>query len=422
MRMFCGAWKIVRPWMKSQVAFAVVASALHAQMLSPHGIPTEAQISAEEQAGIDDDIAHHLGDVPSDPGPKANLAPSLSEAAVNAAARKVADWELKRAEPYLDQSWTWSVLDTGFMAASRELHDPRYSNAMLAMAERFHWELGAEDPQEYGSPDNNDQALGQTYLELYFLDPKPEKIAPTRKGLDGLIGGTMPKAPDDQFAIWWWWCDSLFMAPGIWTRMGAATHDTRYLDYLHKRWQETSNALYDPKYHLYYRDKSWMAKKDRAGQPVFWSRGNGWVIGGLARALEYMPKDYPDYGQFAKQMREMAGELASIQDRNDGLWHSDLLDPGDYPQPEISGSALITFGLAWGVNHGVLDRSTYTPVIARAWRGMVNEIYADGRLGNIQQTDGKPDYYLPASSYNFGVGGFLLAAEQVALLSERVAH
>jgi unsaturated rhamnogalacturonyl hydrolase len=114
----------------------------------------------------------------------------------------------------------------------------------------------------------------------------------------------------------------------------------------------------------------------------------------------------------------MAAALASLQDPKSGLWHSDLLDPANYPQPEISGSALITFGLAWGVNNGALDPAIYKPVIARAWQGMVNEIYADGRLGNIQQTDGAPNHYLPASSYNFGVGGFLLAASEVARLSE----
>jgi unsaturated rhamnogalacturonyl hydrolase len=409
-------------WIVSLMALAVPAAILHAQMLSPHGIPTEPQISAEEQAGIDDDIAHHFGDVPRDPGTKANLSSSLNPAAVHAATKKVADWELKRAEPYLDQSWTWSILDMGFMAASRELHDPRYSNAMLAMAEKFHWEMGAEDPKEFGFPDNNDQALAQTYLELYFLNPTPEKIAPTRKALDGLFSAPMPPIPNDQFPILWWWCDSLFMGPGAWTRMAAATHDPRYLDYLDKRWIETSDAMYDPHYHLYYRDKTWVNKKDPAGKPVFWSRGNGWVIGGLARALEYMPKNYHDRARFEKQMREMAAELASIQDPKNGLWHSDLLDPVDYPQPEISGSALITFGLAWGVNQGVLDRATYAPVVARAWRGMVNQIYADGRLGNVQQTDGKPDYYLPGSSYNFGVGGFLLAAEQVAHLGGHASH
>jgi hypothetical protein len=56
-------------------------------------------------------------------------------------------------------------------------------------------------------------------------------------------------------------------------------------------------------------------------------------------------------------------------------------------------------------------------VVERAWRGIVDEIYADGRLGDVQQTDGAPNYYLPGSSYNFGVGGFLLAGEQVAHLS-----
>ncbi len=75
---------------------------------------------------------------------------------------------------------------------------------------------------------------------------------------------------------------------------------------------------------------------------------------------------------------------------------------------------------AWGVNHGVLDCATYEPVVEKAWRGMVNEIYVNGRVGNVQQTDDTPNYYLPGSSFNFGVGGFLLTGEQVAQLSRRV--
>jgi hypothetical protein len=390
--------------------------ALQSQMFSPNGIPTSSKISAEDQAGIDEDIFHHLGDVSADPGPRANLSASMDPAAVRIAMRKVADWELKRAQPYLTQNWTWSVLDTGFMAASRELDDPKYRDAMLTMAERFHWELGVEDPADRGWPDNNDQALAQTYLELYFLDPSPGKIESSRKGFDSLFGATMPPVPEGQFPIWWQWCDTLFMGPPAWARMATATHDPKYLDYLDKRWWETSDALYDPHYHLFYRDKTFIGKNGHAGVPIFWSRGNGWVMGGLARTLEYMPKDYPDRGKYEAQMREMAAEFAAIQDPKDGLWHSDLLDAKDYTEPEISGSSLITLGLAWGVNHGVLDRATYEPVVARAWRGMIDQIYSDGRLGNIQQTGGAPNYYLPSSSYNFGVGGFLLAGEQVAKL------
>jgi rhamnogalacturonyl hydrolase YesR len=74
--------------------------------------------------------------------------------------------------------------------------------------------------------------------------------------------------------------------------------------------------------------------------------------------------------------------------------------------------------MAWGVNHGVLDRATYTPVIAKAWRGLVQQVYADGRVGCIQQTGAAPAHYLPSSSYTYGVGAFLLAGSEVIELSE----
>jgi hypothetical protein len=48
----------------------------------------------------------------------------------------------------------------------------------------------------------------------------------------------------------------------------------------------------------------------------------------------------------------------------------------------------------------------------------VGQIYADGRLGNIQQTGSAPAHYLPSSSYTYGVGGFLLAGSEVAQLSQ----
>jgi rhamnogalacturonyl hydrolase YesR len=145
-------------------------------------------------------------------------------------------------------------------------------------------------------------------------------------------------------------------------------------------------------------------------------------MGGIARSLDYMPKDRPSRGKYETQLREMAAAVAALQDPETGLWHSNLLDPADYPQPETSGSALITFALAWGVNHGVLDRATYLPVIVKAWRGLVGQIYADGRLGNIQQTGAAPAHYLPSSSYAYGVGAFLLAGAQVEQLSAHSRH
>src|SRR5215469_10601363 len=86
----------------------------------------------EEQKRIDEAIANHIGDVPDDAGPLAkDLSPKLTPKAVEAAIRKVADWELQRSQPYFGNEWTWSVLYTGFMAASSATGDSRYSDAML---------------------------------------------------------------------------------------------------------------------------------------------------------------------------------------------------------------------------------------------------------------------------------------------------
>jgi unsaturated rhamnogalacturonyl hydrolase len=397
------------------VALLILSSSFLTTLLpaqiSAHDHPaTSSGIASPDQAGIDRDIARHFGDAPANPGPRAKLSGSVKPADVQVAMRKVADWELNWSQPYFDRIWTWSVLYSGFMATSETLHDPKYGDAMQEMAEKFNWSLRSEVPNA------DDQSVGQTYLELAFPQSAPEKIGPTLKALDGLLSGNAAPIPKGQANIPWWWCDALFMAPPVWSRTYAATHDAKYLAYIDQHWWETSALLYDPQRHLYYRDITFLHKTDERGNPVFWSRGNGWVMAGIARTLEDMPDDYATRGKYEQQLREMAAAVLPLQDPVSGLWHSDLLDPAGYPQPEVSGSALITMALAWGVNHGVLPPSPYKRAIAKAWSGLVGEIYADGRLGNIQQTGSAPAHYLPSSSYTYGVGGFLLAGSQVVKL------
>lgn len=399
-------------------AFSFSAGSLHAQASAPAHVSAKHQsynpasaITPQEQAGIDKDISRHFGSAPTNPGPRAKLSGSLNPSDVRAAMSKVANWQLKVAQPYFGRIWTWGVLYSGFMAASPALHDPRYRDAMEKMAEKFDWKLDSPHP------DANGQSLAQTYLELYLEKPAPQKIAPTQAALNSVIKGYGPPIPPNQAQIPWWWCDALFMGPPAWTRMYAATHEKKYLNYLDKNFWETSDLLYDKHWHLYHRDITYIHKTDKRGKPIFWSRGEGWVMAGIARTLEYLPKSDPDYGRYEKQLRQMAAAVAKIQDPKDGMWHADMLDPQDFPQPETSGSSLITFALAWGVNNGVLNRAKYMPVIAKAWRGLVGQIYASGRLGNIQQTGAQPAHYLPSSSYTYGVGGFLMAGAQVVDLS-----
>lgn len=386
-------------------ALAALAGCASVPQAPSYPLPTPAM-----QAIVDKDTSRHFGDAPVDGGPlAADLSPALRPADIDRALRKVADWQLARTTPHFDRIWTSSVLYSGFMAASSATGDAKYRDAMLAMSEKFEWKLRTP------YPDADNISVAQTYLELYQRDPSPERIASTRAELETLIGLKTMRPGDTRLP--WWWCDALFMAPPVWAKMYRITGERRYLDYIHTQWQATYDQLYDQEEHLYARDASYKDKREPNGKKVFWSRGEGWVLGGLARTIDFIPDNDPKKPFYVTQLQQMSARLAQLQGK-DGLWHAGLLDPASYPLPEISGSALFVYGMAYGVNRGYLDAATYRPVIEKAWAGILKNIYADGRLGGIQQTGAEPAYYLPASSYNYGVGGFLLAAAELKTMTK----
>jgi len=364
------------------------------------------QPSAKEQANIANNEKRHFGDAPDNPGPIArDLSYSTKPAAVAKAMRKVADWQLAVAQPNFDRIWTWSALYTGFMAASDSLGDPKYRDAMLAMSQKFDWQLRSH------LPNADDQSIGQTYLELYLLKKDPSMLQPTQKELDAILAAPRTSTiPGKEIA--WWWCDALFMAPPVWSRMFAATGDRKYVDYLDEEWAKTSSRLYDTQEHLYARDSSYLTRTEANGKKMFWSRGNGWVMAGIIRTLKYLPADDPARAKYIAQLQEMAARVAKLQGP-DGLWRAGLLDPDDYDLPELSGSAFFTYALAAGVKEGILDKKVYQPVIKKAWAGLLHHVYADGRLGCIQQTGAEPAPFKASASYTYGVGAFLLAGSEI---------
>lgn len=352
-----------------------------------------------------------VGDAPDDPGPLAtDISPALKSVDIHRAIKKVADWQLRVGESNFNSQWTFAALYDGLIAASAATSDSQYRDAVVRYATRQQWKL-----LDDRFPHADDMALGQAYLDLYLSDKpkqrKPERIADTKAILDRLL-----TRPDDPAKDLWWWCDALFMAPPVLTRMSLATDDPKYRLFMEREWTITTKSLYDPSHHLYFRDARYLTRKERNGQPIFWSRGNGWVMGALVKLLQAIPATDPERPKFVQQFRDMAAEVASIQGQ-DGLWRSGLLDPGSYPLPEISGSAFFTYGIAYGINEHILDRKKYLPVIARSWKGMLSHIYADGRLGSIQPIDGQPGIFKPSASYVYGVGGFLLAGAELERLS-----
>ena len=153
------------------------------------------------------------------------------------------------------------------------------------------------------------------------------------------------------------------------------------------------------------------------GRKDFWARGDGWVLAGLAKVLQDLPADYKHRQFFVEKFQKMSKALIKIQQK-DGYWSRSMMDEAHAPGPETSGTAFFTFGLMWGVNNGYLDHKTYMPAINKAWKYLSQTaLQESGKVGYIQPIGEKaiPGQVVNAnSSYDFGVGAFLLAACEYA--------
>jgi len=216
----------------------------------------------------------------------------------------------------------------------------------------------------------------------------------------------------------WVWCDALFMSPPALALATRTTGEAKYADVMNRLWWKTTDYLYDPQEHLYYRDSRYFAQREANGAKVFWSRGNGWVLAGTARVLQYLPADYPARPRFLALFKDMANRVAELQ-RPNGYWGVSLLSPDTFPAPESSGTGFFTYALAWGVNEGILDRAKFEPVIFKGWAALNRAVLPDGKLGYVQPVGAAPGATGPDQTEIYGSGAFILAGTEVHRLVGR---
>lgn len=348
------------------------------------------------------------------------------------AAERLADWQLARlqgangvsrnaAETADSRSWIRAAFWIGLTALADRDPQPRFRDAILTMGRANGW---TTEPRPYHA---DAQAMIQPYLWAVGKGAGVAARGPARAKFDYILAhrprATLawyqpPSGYDDtECLVRWCWCDAIFMAPPGWIEMTRQTGDRRYADYALSEFWAMTNFLYDPKEGLYYRDSRFFERRDGKGRKLFWSRGNGWVFAGLARMIPLLPKGSSDRVKMEGLFREMASRLAAAQ-KPDGYWAPSLLAPENSP-PETSGTGFFTYGLAWGVKAGLLDRRTYEPVARRGWAALERAIQPDGRLGWVQQVSDRPDEVSAGDTQYYGVGAFLLAATAIADLDRR---
>lgn len=326
---------------------------------------------------------------------------------------RVADWQLAHPSRHAPYDWTQGAYYAGLGAFAELATDAKYLQALREIAEANAYRPGPRPAHA------DDHTVAQAWLQLYLIDRHPRQVYPTRALFDHLA--RLPFDEPLEFSNEltereWAWCDALFMSPPALTLATRATGDTKYLELMDRLWWKTTDYLYDDEEHLYYRDSRFFDARTPSGHKVFWSRGNGWVAGGLVRVLQQLPGDWPTRERYLTLYREMAAKLAAIQGE-DGYWRSSLLDAESHPSPESSGTGFFVYALSWGLNRGLLDREAYLPVVLRGWQALEKAVHDDGKLGFVQQIGDSPAPTSFETTEVYGVGAFLLAGSEVYKLA-----
>lgn len=326
---------------------------------------------------------------------------------------KVANWQFKNPKHDL-YDWTNGAFYAGVFAAYETTKSKDIMAAMMDMGEKNNWQIG----KRFDHAD--DIAISQTYIDVYRIKKDRKMIQPTIDAIKRIQ--TEPSNEAKKNGIIWWWCDALFMAPPTLAKLGTTLNDPTYYTLNDKYFMETYDRLYDKQEKLFARDAGYLldakgeGRKEANGQKVFWSRGNGWVGGGLVRLLKELPRNYPKRAFYENLYKEMMDKVLTLQ-QTDGLWRASLLDPNSFPGGEASGSGFYIYSMAWGINNKLLDKNKFLPAVKKGWTGLNTLVHEDGKVGWTQPIGADPRRNFTAESWEvYGAGAYLLAGSEVIKL------
>lgn len=322
--------------------------------------------------------------------------------------------------------WDPAAYHTGNMEVYKLLKDDKQLDYTRRWAYHNNWSGATEaDPSRWKYANYGEgkdyvlfgdwQVCFQTYIDLYNFaiangGTDADNYFMVKRAKEVMHYEAYSKKDD-----YWWWSDALYMVMPVMTKMYKLTGDVQYLDKLYENLLYSDRIMLDQETGLYFRDARYVYPNHKSvnGKKDFWARGDGWVLAGLAKVLQDLPKDYKHYKFFVDKFQRLADIVAKTQQK-DGYWTRSILDPNHAPGPETSGTAFFAYGIMWGVNNGFLAKKDYKKCIDRAWQYISETaVQADGKVGYVQPIGDRaiPGQTVDANSQaNFGVGAVLLAA------------
>lgn len=342
---------------------------------------------------------------------------SLTKTDTREAMRRVADWQIAHFKEvrHSPANWVNAAFYLGLTKwaeiAERDNGDTSYYDWLLQLGRREYWQV---DKRMYHA---DDICVGQAYLDLYRKFGEENMRKPTQARAEWVVehpseGSFKLDYGDDSTLERWTWCDALFMAPPVYARLYAITGDKKFLRFMDKEFKATYDHLFDKEAGLFYRDHRYIGQKEANGEKVFWSRGNGWVVGGLVEILRELPRKSKYRPFYEELFTELCARVADCQ-QPDGFWRASLLDPASYPSPETSGTGFFVYGMAYGINEGLLPKEKFTPVVEKGWRALLSAVEEDGKLGYVQPIGADPRKVGREMTEVYGPGAFLMAGTEI---------
>ncbi len=303
---------------------------------------------------------------------------------------------------HIDRNWVRGTYYRGLMALYKSAGDKTILDKINKWSTKHGWRPGSEWPYPA-----NRLTCSQTYLDLYFVEQDDNKIKRTRKFMDRRIDRKEPASEQG-----WFYVDALFVGTPAYIMMTRATNDPAYANFGNRMFWEVYSDLFDEEDNLFYRDKKAKDRLSANQKKILWSRGNGWAIASIPQILEHLPEQDSSFTLYADLLQRMAHSLIPRQGE-DGFWRANLADTDEYSNPESSGTAFFTYAMAWGINNGYLDRTTFEPIVTKAWIALYNCVDEYGKVQWGQDVARKPEHVDKSDSREYVSGAFLLAGSEM---------
>ena len=318
--------------------------------------------------------------------------------------------------------WIQAALYIGLTKWTEVSNNPEFLDHMITMAAEEEYGLLTDRPYHA-----DDHTIGQTYLWLTQQTGNQDAYLPTQEHFDWILAnkpdvglemldstssGSGKVHHEGNCQLRWCWADALFMAPRTWLMLSNITGDPKYFEYADYEFWAAADYLFSDEYGLFYRDSRYFDLKSDNGEPVFWGRGNGWVFAAIPLILDDLPEDHPSRPRYIELYKKNAAALLKLQ-TEEGYWPASLRDPDKVKTPEVSGTGFITYGLAWGVNNGLLTDPQSKEIVEKGWAAITRAIGDDGRVNWVQHVGKAPDPVKESDSQLYGTGAVLLAASEM---------